>query len=504
MVSRVCLTNSAEVLRAGSLALCLMAAPAAARSELPAFPGAEGFGASTPGGRAGRVVLVTSLADSGPGSFREAVAAKGPRTVVFRVGGLVTLRSSVVIREPFLTIAGQTAPGDGVCFRGHTVEIRTHDVVVRHLRFRPGDLSGAEVDGLSVGGGSRRVILDHCSTGWSVDESLSLAGDAADLTVQWCLIAEALNRSVHHKGPHGYGSLMRANGGVTLHHDLWAHNAARNPRLGDDYGRPPWPLFDVRNNVIYDYGAIASGMTGDRLRANYVANYVRPGPGSDTRRGVVVLTDSADVSFHVAGNVVEGRPDESADNHLLFDRPLAGGHRRLALFEEPFTAPPVRTTDAVQALQEVLAGVGASRPRRDQVDARVVHEVQARGGRIIDSQQDVGGWPAYASGPAPADADGDGMPDGWERAHGLDPADPEDGPRAGRDGYTNLEAYLNELAGEPPAPTEGTVIPIWPEGVPDAKPGGGEERMEAAASTTCRCRRSPSSPRPRRSPRTLR
>jgi hypothetical protein len=174
--------------------------------------------------------------------------------VVFRVGGLVTLRSPVVVTEPFLTVAGQTAPGDGICFRGQAVEIRTHDVVVRHVRFRPGDLAGAEVDGLSIGGGARRVVVDHCSAGWSVDESLSLGGDVADVTLQWCLIAEALDRSVHRKGPHGYGSLVRATGGVTLHHNLWAHNAARNPQLDDDYGRPPWPLFDVRNNVVYDYG----------------------------------------------------------------------------------------------------------------------------------------------------------------------------------------------------------------------------------------------------------
>jgi hypothetical protein len=293
------------------------------------------------------------------------------------------------------------------------------------------------------------VILDHCSAGWSVDESLSLSSDVADVTVQWCLIAEALNRSVHRKGPHGYGSLVRATGGVTLHHDLWAHNDARNPRLGDNYGRPPWPLFDVRNNVIYDYGGIASGMTGDNLRANYVGNYVRPGPSSDTKRGVVVLTDTAAVSYYVAGNVVEGRPEVTADNRLLFDRVEAGGRRLVTLFDRPFDAPPVRTVDAAEALREVLAGAGATRPRRDTVDARVVREVEACAGRIIDSQQEVGGWPAYASGPSPADADADGMPDDWERAHGLDPADPGDGPRAGRTGWTNLEAYLNERAGLP-------------------------------------------------------
>ncbi|HSD27428.1 MAG TPA: pectate lyase, partial [Vicinamibacteria bacterium] len=330
----------------GGIACCLLTAPIRAVGPPPAFPGAEGFGAATPGGRGGRVVFVRNLEDSGPGSFREAVEARGPRTVVFRVGGLITLRSKVAIAEPFLTIAGQTAPGDGICFRAQAVEIGTHDVVVRHLRFRPGDVSGAEVDGLSVGSGARRVILDHCSAGWSVDESLSLGGDVRDVTVQWCLIAEALNRSVHRKGPHGYGSLMRASGGVTLHHNLWAHNAARNPRLGDDYGRPPWPLFDVRNNVVYDYGGIASGMTGDNLRANYVGNYVRPGPSSDRSRGIVVLTETADVSYHVAGNEVEGRPGVTADNRLLFDRAEAGGRRLVTLVAEPFDAPPVRTSGA--------------------------------------------------------------------------------------------------------------------------------------------------------------
>ena len=420
--------------------------PTGATGSPPAFPGAEGFGAATPGGRGGRVVLVTTLEDSGPGSFREAVAAKGPRTVVFRVGGLVTLATPLVVTEPFLTVAGQTAPGDGICFRGHGVEIRTHDVVLRHLRFRPGDVAGAEVDGLTVGGGSRRVVVDHCSAGWSVDESLSLAGDVADVTVQWCVIAEALHRSVHRKGPHGYGSLMRAAGGVTLHHNLWAHNAARNPRLGDDYGRPPWPTFDVRNNVVYDYGGIASGMTGDRLSVNYVGNSVRPGPSSDTTRGVIVLTETADASYYVAGNVVEGRPDVNGDNRRLFDRLEAAGRRLVTLVERPFDAPPVTTTDAATARREVLAGAGATRPRRDAVDARVVREVERRTGRIIDSQGEVGGWPAYRSGPAPADADADGMPDGWERARGLDPTDPADGARAGVDGFTNLEAYLSELA----------------------------------------------------------
>jgi pectate lyase len=427
------------------LAACPLAATTRAADTPPAFPGAEGFGTRTPGGRGGRVRIVRALGDSGPGSLREALAATGPRVVVFRVGGLITLTSPIEIAEPFLTIAGQSAPGDGICIRGHGIVIRTHDVIVRHLRFRPGDVSGTEVDGLSIGGGAHDVIVDHCSAGWSVDESLSLAGDVRDVTVQWSLIAEALNRSVHRKGEHGYGSLMRANGGVTLHHNLWAHNDARNPRLGDNYVRPPFPTFDVRNNVIYDYGRVCSGMTGDRLSANYVANYIRPGPSSEKTRGVIALTDTAEVVYHVAGNVVEGRPELSENDQRLFDKP-----GRFRLSPKLFDAPLVRTTGAAEALREVLAGAGATRPRRDAVDARVVREVETRGGRIIDSQRDVGGWPEYASATPPRDSDEDGMPDAWEKAHGLDPKDPRDAAAITKDGYTQIEAYLNELAGRTP------------------------------------------------------
>ena len=273
------------------------------------------------------------------------------------------------------------------------------------------------------------MILDHCSAGWSVDESLSLSSDVADVTVQWCLIAEALNRSVHRKGPHGYGSLVRATGGVTLHHNLWAHNAARNPRLGDDYGRPPWPLFDVRNNVIYDYGGIASGMTGDNLRANYVGNYVRPGPSSDTRRGVIVLTDTAAVSYHVAGNVVEGRPGLTADNRL-FDRVEAGGRRLVTLFEDPFETPPVRTTAALQALRRSWPGPGPRGPAATpSTPGSCARSSSARAGSSTRSGRSVAGRPT-PPGPAPARR-------GRRRRAGrlgararARPVDPADGPRS--------------------------------------------------------------------------
>jgi pectate lyase len=391
----------------GGLTTWLLAAgvvstvPPSAVSGLAALaPSAvEGFGATTPGGRGGRELAVTTLADSGPGSFRAAVTASGRRTVVFRVAGLVTLETPVTIGEPFLTIDGASAPGDGLCLRGSEVVVRTHDVIIRHVRFRPGDIGGKEVDALDVGGDSHHVVIDHVSASWAVDEVLSASGAIHDVTIQWSIIAEGLNRSVHSKGPHGYGSLVRAVGGITLHHNLWAHNESRNPRLGDNYGREPWPTFDVRNNVIYDYGSIASGMTGDRISTNYVGNYIRPGPstrlGASSRAGrePIVLTDTAAVTYFVEGNIVEGRADLTADNTQLFTPSVVNGRSLVTIVRRPFDAPPVRTTSAAQALTDVLAGAGATLPRRDAVDARIVREVETRTGRIIDSQKDVGGWP---------------------------------------------------------------------------------------------------------------
>jgi len=357
----------------------------------------EGFGADTPGGRGGRALAVTTLADAGPGSLRAAVTAAGPRQVVFAVAGLITLESPLVIAEPYLTLDGQGAPGDGVCIRGSEVVVRTHDVIVRHLRFRPGDIGGKEVDALNIAGDSHHVLVDHVSASWAVDETLSASGAIHDVTIQWSIIAEGLNHSVHSKGAHGYGSLVRAAGGVTLHHNLWAHNDSRNPRLGDNYGNAPFPTFDVRNNVIYDYGAIASGMTGDHLSANYVANYIRPGPSSSRTRGPIVLTDTAAVSYFVQDNVVEGRDDLTKDNARLFDRREFAGRSLFTLLPQPVAAPPVRTTSAAAALRDVLAGAGATRPRRDAVDVRLVRDVEQRSGRLIDSQTDVGGWPDYGA-----------------------------------------------------------------------------------------------------------
>jgi len=411
-----------------------------------AFPGAEGFGAATPGGRGGRVFIVTTLADSGPGSFREACGAQGPRTIVFAVSGIIDLKRPLQVTEPFLTVAAQTAPGDGVCLRGGEFSIKTHDVIVRFLRSRPGDILRQEMDAINVVGDSQNVILDHCSASWSVDEALSPSGGISGITVQWCLIGESLDKGVHSKGSHGYGSLARAVGGVTFHHNLWVKNVARNPRLGDNYGKPPYPTFDVRNNVMALWGAICSGMTGDQLSANYADNYLKPGPDSSARPPIV-LTNTARVRYFVAGNLVEGRPQFDANGETLFTPSEFEGRKLFELVERPFAAPPVTTTSARQAYEDVMERVGATVPRRDAVDQRIIAEVRAGRGRIINSQTEVGGWPNYQPAKPPKDTDSDGMPDAWERAHGLNPRDPKDAILdRDHDGYTNLEEYLNELA----------------------------------------------------------
>lgn len=411
-----------------AFALLLGAAPALA--QLPAFPGAEGYGAMTPGGRGGKVLIVGNLNDAGAGSLRAALAAEGPRIVVFRVAGIIDLKSPIRITQPFVTVAGQSAPGGGITLRGYGISVNTHDVMIRHLRVRPGDLSGTEVDGIAIGGASANVVIDHCSVSWAVDENLSPSGAISDVTVQWSIISEALNRSVHGKGAHGYGSLVRASGGLTMHHNLWAHNSSRNPRLGCNYGRPPFPRFDIRNNVIYNAGG--ANVAGDSFEANYIANYHKKGPDSPPEHPIFSPTEKAVLRFHIA------------DNYPATLRWFA----RPGIMEASaaFAAPPVRTTSAAIAYEEVLAHAGATLPRRDAVDERIVREVREGSGAHIDSQWEVGGWPGMRAGRPARDTDRDGIPDEWEIARGLNPRDAANAVLAAPSGYTWIEEYLNELA----------------------------------------------------------
>lgn len=420
------------------LSACLCAQPLA-------FPDAEGFGRFAQGGRGGSVIEVDNLNDSGPGSFRQACQAPGKRIVVFKVSGTIELFKPVTISNPYITIAGQSAPGDGICLMRNALIIETHDVIVRFIRSRPGNLLGKEVDAISVGGNAHDVIIDHCSATWAVDECLSPSGGISNITIQWCLIGEALNKSVHKKGPHGYGSLVRANGGVTFHHNLWLKNNARNPRLGDNYGEGPWPTYDFRNNVIYNWGAICSGMTGDNLSANYVANFLRPGVNS-SMNPPIVLTKSAHVVYFIKDNVVEGRPEQTKTPAAMFYSVNGKIQGEVALVDTPFVTPFVTTTSALKAYHDVLAQAGAVCPERDIVDLRLIDEVKKGTGRIIDSQDEVGGWPKLDSDPAPTDSDHDGMPDEWEKPNGLNENDPSDNVLYSlSQKYTNIEMYLQSL-----------------------------------------------------------
>jgi hypothetical protein len=420
-------------------------------SHAPAFPGAEGFGKYTVGGRGGKVIEVTNLHDAGPGSFRAAVSAKGPRTVVFRVSGTIALESELKIREPYLTIAGQTAPGDGICIKNYQVNFDTSQVIMRYLRFRPGDEKGKAQD--AFGGAGNQIVVDHCSASWGVDETFSI-NKAANLTVQWCLVSESLYHSIHKKGNHGYGGLWGGPGG-SWHHNILAHHSSRNPRAS---GNVESGLMDYRNNVIYNWG-FNSAYGGELWPRNWINNYYKSGPATDDKvRGRIFLQKDPRGKMFAAGNFVAGFRAISADNWNggINFAPDGEATEKTLRVDRPFVVAPVTTQSAEVAYGLVLAQAGASRVR-DAVDRRVVEEIRTGtatfgasykgGGKgIIDSQKDVGGWPELRSLPAPVDTDHDGVPDVWEQAHGLNPRDPADGPRSTTPGgYTHLERYLNAL-----------------------------------------------------------
>jgi len=414
---------------------------------LLAFPSAEGFGACTPGGRGGKVYAVTTLEDylegkEAPieGSLRVAVNAKGPRIIVFRVSGTIALKGPLFVRNPYLTIAGQTAPGDGICLRDYRVELSTHDMIIRHMRFRLGDPAKLEQMSVSVFG-ANNFIMDHCSITWAVDENLSSFGACNNITVQWCIISEGLSRTFHPKGEHSKGSILGGDGGMTFHHDIYAHNSARNPRVDNI-------LLDFRNNIIYDWGYRCLYTRSGPCALNYVNNYIKAGPS--TRKTAVrrVLDPGDDMArMYLSGNVAVSQEDQTRDNRLLIspqDPNAAEEFRKTVMVAQPFPAPPVRTDTAEEGMERTLAECGATLPKRDSADARLAEEIRTGTGKIIDSQQDMGGWPVLQIAPAPSDGDNDGMPDEWETAHKLNPADPADGNGdADGDGYTNIEEYLN-------------------------------------------------------------
>ncbi|MCA1199637.1 pectate lyase [Sphingomonas sp. R647] len=433
-------------------ALLLMSAAAGAGTSLPAFPGAEGAGALAQGGRGGKVLTVTTLADSGPGSLRAAVEAKGPRIIVFAVSGTIQLTKPLTVREGRVTIAGQSAPGGGITLRDHPLVVQADDVVIRFIRSRLGDESKTEADAIWIRAG-RRIILDHVSASWSVDETLSVSGNYAepgegwyDVTVQWSIIADSLTKSLHAKGEHGYGSLVRGGRGAraSFHHNLWANHSARMPRPGNyapAASDPEGAFFDFRCNLFYNWGGGRSGYNADKdslSRYNFVGNaYVR-GPQSTKA-----------IAFHEGNPVAKSFFADNAMDGMVPAEPwslVSGITDPAQKLSAPVEMPKVGCAGSAGVEATVLARAGASRSR-DSVDAAVIEGVRTRTGKQIDRQSDVGGWPVLRSGTAPQDSDGDGMPDAWERKRGLDPKrDDSAGDRDGN-GYSDVEDYLNELAG---------------------------------------------------------
>ncbi|MGA2245594.1 MAG: hypothetical protein ABSH48_11385 [Verrucomicrobiota bacterium] len=368
--------------------------PFAPASSEPAFPGAEGYGAFTPGGRGGRVIAVTNLQDAGPGSLRAAVEANGPRIVAFEVGGVIALKSTLRLRDPFITIDGQHAPGPGIMLRNYGLEVQTHDVVLRFLRVRVGDdtvhldtpgaretyYDGAGEHALYFIEGSKNCIADHLSLGWSTTKVLTVTKMSDLITVQWCIMSEGLNFA-----DHGLG-LALGQGRLSIHHNLLAHNQSRNPRFGT------LVECDFRNNIIYDWGDTAG--CGEFERVNYIGNILKPGPS--TRRAMRLFHDGVDVimphSLYLADNILAENEPATGDNWLGvgYDRATYGA-------AEPFAAPRVTTESAQTAYEHVLKDAGATLPKRDAVDERVVRETRDGTGHIIKWVKDSGGWPDFPS-----------------------------------------------------------------------------------------------------------
>jgi pectin methylesterase-like acyl-CoA thioesterase len=419
-----------------------------AKNTTLAFPGAEGFGKHTVGGRGGKVIYVTNLNDSGPGSLREAIKANGARTVLFKVSGTIELKSVLEIKNDSITIAGQSAPGDGICISNYPVTIKANEVIIRFMRFRMGDLAKQQSDALSAIG-RKNIIIDHCSMSWGIDECATFY-DNENFTLQWCIISESLNNSVHVKGRHGYGGIWGGMG-ATFHHNLLAHHTSRNPRLcGSRYHKQPEKeIADLRNNVIYNWqhNNIYGGEKGNY---NIVANYLKPGPATQQNRKWQIFEPYEPFGqFFIAENHLEGHKAISLDN---WDGGIRTHLTEQIKLNTPVSFVSIMQRSAEEAYHLVLNYAGASL-KRDVLDLRIVEEVKSGTAKygvekdgIIDSQVQVGGWPLLESKPAPKDSDGDGMPDEWEVAQGLNPNDPTDGRLPTLDSsYTNLEVYLNSL-----------------------------------------------------------
>ncbi|WP_455585582.1 polysaccharide lyase [Bacteroides sp.] len=457
------------------------------KADIPAFPGAEGGGAYTAGGRGGKVIVVTSLEDAGPGTFREACETGGARMIVFNVSGIIRLKSPINLRAPYVTIAGQTAPGDGVCVTGASFLIDTHDVIIRHMRFRRGAQDVAFRDDAVGGNAVGNIIIDHCSTSWGLDENMSiyrhvynrnengygLKLPTVNITIQNSIFSEALDTYNHAFGATigGHNSMFCRN--------LFASNISRNCSVGMNGG------FNFVNNVIFNWWNRSVDGGDSTSSFNIINNYYKPGPVTPLDKPIAyrILKPEAGrdkskpVSFgkaYVNGNIVHGNSRVTKNNWeggvQVFDEAHAGEHMKNIKVDRPFDMPHVTIMPTKKAYGFVLDHVGATFPKRDAVDSRVIRSVKTgkaiyvadapefvspyvkrrlpvdsyKQGIITDIRQ-VGGFPEYKGEPY-LDSDMDGMPDEWEIRNGLDPNDPSDAIKdCNGDGYTNIEKYINGI-----------------------------------------------------------
>lgn len=457
-------------------------------AEIPAFPGAEGGGAFTQGGRGGKIFVVTSLEDSGKGTFREACEAVGARTIVFNISGIIRLKNRISMRAPYVTIAGQTAPGDGICIAGETLEIDTHDVIIRHMRFRRGATDVTRRDDALGGNPMGNLIIDHCSVSWGLDENISLyrhqfkANEkstldklpAVNITIQNTISSEGMDTYNH-----AFGSTI---GGLnsTFMRNLWADNISRNASIGM-YGD-----FNFVNNVIFNWWNRSLDGGDYRSLLNIINNYFKPGPITPKEEPIryrILKPESGYMKpktfgrAYVSGNYIDGSPEVTADNWnggvQLEDLSLEQSKEYLELMKQPkpFAMPAFKIMSAQEAYEFVLNNVGATLPKRDAVDERIIKQVRTgkievkdglensigkqfvkrrlpedsykRG--IITNPNQVGGYPEY-KGKAYKDSDNDGIPDAWEKQYGLNPKDASDANKdLNGDGYTNLEKYFNGI-----------------------------------------------------------
>jgi hypothetical protein len=456
------------------------------QATVPAFPGAEGGGKFSFGGRGGKVFVVTSLDDSGPGTLREAVESAGPRIVVFNVAGIIRLKMPIFAQAPYLTIAGQTAPGDGICIAGNSLHVNTHDVVLRYLKFRRGNTNVFDRESCVCGNPVGNIIIDHCSAAWGNDQTMDTyrhmyqptnGGSAQKLptvndTIQWCIVTEALDLNNHAFGGDWGGR------STAFHHNLFACNTGRNPSIAMTYD------FNFVNNVLFNWRHRSVDGGDERSLINCINNYYKPGPATlDNPVRYRIVEPAASWSkanpvsrwgkAYVAGNIVEGNPKVTGDNWaggVQFSAapdPQADGTIAKGLIDhpeklqeiiekvrvdKPFPMPPVTMTSAQEAYTAVLENAGATLPRRDAIDERALRQTRTgeveykKGKGIITDISQVGGYPEYKGEPA-KDVGSDGIPLWWKLKYHLGPKDATLASKdLDGDGYTVIEKYLNGLA----------------------------------------------------------